>query len=206
MKKSDRNHGDLLDENFEKVLEYMTTKHRRVLPIRNDHTFEEDFHQDGYNREFCEYHKRLVQHYRDRGVECRFFSVREQGTSMNPHYHDFIFLDGDKCWSVMAAQKVCNRIWKDVLNVDTDGLVDFCLPEPSDPVEPLRMIERPSRKVSGEVLKERQKEFDNAKDIARQHATYLTKTAGKGSAPHRRREVFTSHVRLKKAGPKPGKA
>lgn len=199
MKKSDRDRPYLFDRNIRKLLDDMTSRHRRVLPVRVDFTFPQDYRHDGRNTEIRNLHKRMGQHYRDQGVEARYHTVREQKSSENPHYHSLLLVDGDRVRSPESVQECCKRIWKDIVNDDRDGLVDYCVHKPGQPVDPLPMINRPSSKATDSEFVAQQREFEAAKDNVLLRANYQNKTETKGKAPHRIRELFTSQVRRKKS-------
>ena len=127
MRKSDRDRIGLFNDNFEEILEYMIKRHSRVLPVRVDLRFPQGYHHDGKNTELQRFHRWIEQHYRDRNIECRHHSVREQNSSVNPHYHVMLLLDGNRVRSPVDVYETCNRIWKLIVNSDQDGLVHYCL-------------------------------------------------------------------------------
>ena len=189
----------LFEDNFNQVFDHMTNSHRRVLPVRVDLRFPQGYGHDGGNREIQSFHKRMGQHCRNNATELRYHTVREQASSDTPHYHVMLFLDGDRVRSPLGVKKNCTRIWNDIVGYEGNGLVDYCVPKPEYPIEPLRMVHRPSSKAMGSKLDDQRTEFEAAKAIVGQHAAYLNKPETKGNAPHRIREVFTSQVRGKKS-------
>ncbi|MDV7341820.1 inovirus-type Gp2 protein [Terasakiella sp. A23] len=195
MRKSDQNRTRLFDINSRKLLNGAIDQHRRLLPVRIDLRFQKGYIHDGQNKEISKFHKNICQHYRDQGIRAYYHTVREQVTSNNPHYHVMLFLDGDKVRSVRHVQKQCCKIWNGIVGYNMEGLVNYCTPKPEYQNYPLRMIYRPSSKATGEELERQTTKFEKAKEIVEQHASYLNKEAGKGRAPHRVREVFTSQIK-----------
>ena len=198
MKKSDKDRPYLFDRKVARLLDDMTARHRRVLPVRVDFTFPQDYQHDGGNTEIRRLHKRLAQHYRDRGTDLGYHTARQQASSENPHYHALIVVDGDHVQSPESVQKCCNKLWKDIVNDDRDGLVDFCPHNSGQPLDRLHMILRPSSKAVDAELVAQEREFEAAKDLALLRANYLNAPETLGRAPYRMREVFTSQVRRKK--------
>jgi hypothetical protein len=198
MKKSDKDRPYLFDRKVARLLDDMTARHRRVLPVRVDFTFPQGYRHNGGNTEIRRLHKRLAQHYRDRGTDVGYHTARQQASSENPHYHSLIVVDGDHVQSPESVQKCCNKIWKDIVNDDRDGLVDFCVSESGQPLDPLRMIPRPSSKAADAELVAQKRKYEAAKDLVLLRANYFNKPKAMGKAPYRMREVFTSQVRKKK--------
>lgn len=178
----------------------MTERHSKVLPVRADFRFPQDYGQDGSNREMQRLLKNTVQHYRNQKVECCYAAVREQNVSDHPHYHALFLLDGNKVQSPYGVAHKAQELWKDIVSSPADGLVDFCKPQPTNPIPPLRMIRRPSSKAGGDVLARQQGEYETAIRITLQHGEYLAKERTKGNAPAGVREVLASQVRKKGKG------
>ncbi|WP_417794477.1 YagK/YfjJ domain-containing protein [Terasakiella pusilla] len=195
MRKSDKNRTKLFDKNFNTLLANMVASNRRVQVIRVDLRFPKEFEHNGLNQEISQFHKNLCQRYRDQGINVGYHTVREQATSHNPHYHTMIFLNGDKVRSAYGVKKVCGEIWNKTVGFEGDGLVHHCAHKPEHSIPALEMINRPSRKATGEELKRQKENFDKSCEIAHKHAEYLNKSYSKGKAPHRVREVFTSQIR-----------
>ncbi len=195
MNKSDQKRQAAFEEKFNNLFEDMIDKHRRVLPVRADIRLPADWEHDGMNTEICQFHKNIHQHYGSQGIDVRYHTVREQVSSENPHYHVMLLLDGDKVQCARKVQQRCEKIWNNIVNYEGTGLVDFCKPKPGYPNKPLEMVKRPSRKATGPKHMGQTRDFTAAKQIVHQHAEYLNKEAGKGKAPYRVREVFTSQIK-----------
>lgn len=178
----------------------MTERHSKVLPVRADFRFPQDYVQDGSNLETQKLLKNTVQYYRNQGIECRYLAVREQNLSDHPHYHAMFLLDGNKVRSPYGVVQKTQELWKDIVSSSADGLVDFCKPQPSNPIPPLQMIRRPSSKAGGDVLAQQQGEYETAIRITLNHGEYLAKERTKGNAPAGVREVLASQVRKKGKG------
>ena len=164
MRKSDKSRMPKFEENFNTVLDYMTNRHRRVLPVRLDLTFPKEYNHDGGNMEVRKFHKRIEQHYRNQRTELRYHTVREQASSTNPHYHVMLLLDGDRVRSPKKVQNYCNETWKNVVNHDGDGLVDYCIPRAKQSrIKKLQMIYRPPSTAAGDDLETQQRRFEDAK-------------------------------------------
>jgi len=195
MRKSDKNRTDLFDRNFNVLFEDMIAHHRRVLPVRIDLRFPSEYGHDGYNKEISKFHKNLNQNYRDKGIDVRYHTVREQVTSNNPHYHVMLLLDGDKVRKAHGVKKRCGEIWSDVIGCEGEGLVNYCTHKPGHSIPALGMVHRPARKATGDELERKIQIFEESCGIVQKHAAYLNKSHSKNKAPHRVREVFTSQIR-----------
>lgn len=97
----------------------------------------------------------------------------------------------------MGVASTVNKLWQNIVSSDKQGLVDFCKPNPFHPIPPLEMIRRPSSKGAEDKREQQEISFETAKDVVKQHGSYLAKEYSKGNAPKDVREVLASQVRRK---------
>lgn len=168
-------------------LNYMINQHCKVLAVRFDIHFPKGYPHDGRNREISELLKRM-KGYRSGfsdDVEVHYVWAREQVSSLVPHYHVILFIDGSKIQNPHGILQSIERIWQGVIGVVQPGLVHFCCQDGS--VGHVMLI-RPSSALQGPELDAQIWQFEMAyRDVLRRIA-YLAKAFSKGSAPHRVRE------------------
>lgn len=177
------------------LVDDMISIHNKVLPIRLDLRFPEAYVHDGRNAEAEQFAKRIAQHCRYHGIGFRYLLVREQNGSENPHYHGLMLVDGSKHQKPYAIQQLADRNWKSVLGTEVEGLVDYCQPKPGYPIPPLTVIRRPAATATGDDLRMRTAQFEQARDNALRNADYLAKETTKGGASKHDREMLASQVR-----------
>lgn len=182
---------------IEELIDEVSERHNKVLPIRMDFHFPQGYRHDGGNAEIQNLHKRVAQHDRYHRTDSRYLTVREQNTSDFPHYHTLLLVDGNKRQNPRGIQENVASIWRDIVGSDQKGIVDFCKHQEGHPIPPLEMIRRPSSLATGEQLEKQTAAFEKARQVALDHAAYLAKKATKGNAPDGVREMLASQVRTR---------
>lgn len=191
--RDDRYRDNILQVSQEQI-DTMIERHNKVLPVRLDIRFPEEYVTDGSNKEIQSLLKNTQEHYRYHGIDSSYVVVREQDTSLNPHYHGLLLLDGNKCQSPEGVKQVVSKKWKSVVGSEKDGLVDYCRHQPYHPLPALEMIRRPSSVAVEEILERQEESFVKARQTALDHADYLAKERTKGNAPDGVRELLASRV------------
>ena len=162
----------------------MTQKHNKVLFIRFDLRFPQDYSIDVSNDKASHLFKILTERFDYRGIELLFGWVREQSREKHQHYHCILLLDGNKVQNYFPILEEVSRIWGYVLQCDPAGLVDYCNHDRNGtPVKNGIMIRRPSSKAVGEELARQQQKYNE--DFARcfEWASYLAKVHQKANTP-----------------------
>jgi len=164
----------------------MIEKHCRVLVVRFDLKFPKRIKHDGRNNQVEQFHKRLCQKFNYHGISIAYITAREQECSDNCHYHVTVLVDGNKVQSEYTIWSEAERLWVDILQDATLGLVQKCIPDPKG--TPLVMPDRVGSNV--ETLIQTQ-----AYHTALRCIEYTLKTASKGNAGPGNREFFTSQLK-----------
>jgi len=172
-------------------LNWMIGHHNKVLLIRFDVRFPDGYPHDGNNREISSLLRRLRENIEWSGVEVQYCWVREQVSSLTPHYHIVMMVDGSKIQNPMGILREADRIWNHSIGYGGTGLVNFCC---HDGGVGHVMLRRPSSVAEGEALETAQREFRDAYDDATRRIMYLAKTYSKGGAPPRAREYGCSQI------------
>lgn len=114
------------------IHDYFFDRHSKVLPVRFDLRYPQDFFYSEVNSDIRRFIDRLTQHYRRRGIDTVYLWVREKDKSLHPHYHIAFYLDGHKVQSPYGVVEKAREIWLDVLGIRKDmkiyygGLVHCC--------------------------------------------------------------------------------
>jgi len=197
---------DVIQERFNERLDYMTKKHCKVLVVRLDLRFPEDFPPDAVKGNHSRFIRRFNEHYARRGVETANVWCREMHSSDKPHYHMIVLADGSKVrpggvrW---AAERIIGNTVKKKDEDPEDGgsgnsgLVDFCNKLNGEKVSSELIIKRPSSKADPATQRAQQTIFENKCEEARSRAAYLAKEETKGNAPPRIREHGCSRLKKK---------
>lgn len=175
-------------------LNYMINQHCKVLVVRFDVRFPAGYIHDGSNREISELLKRM-KGYRSGfadNVEVHYVWVREQVSSLVPHYHVILFIDGSKIQNPFGILQSAESIWQGVIGVVQPGLVHFCCQDGS--VGHVMLI-RPSSEQQGPALEAQMWQFDMAYRDALVRLSYLAKRYSKGDTPYRARAYGYSQGR-----------
>ena len=169
----------------------MISRHNKVLLIRFDIRFPNGYPHDGNNHEISCLLRRLRENLGYSGIDVQYAWVREQVSSLVPHYHVVVMIDGSKIQNPVGVLHEADRIWRHTVGYDVTGLVDFCC---HDGGVGHVMLRRPSSVATGEALEIRQHQFRDAYDNAVRRVMYLAKSYSKGNTPPRVREFGCSQM------------
>lgn len=123
---------DILDR-YREELFGMLQDHSKVMQIRFDLRYPADGsvpHDPQKVYRFTENIKRKMKRSQYAGGHCadpRLIKVQEQDTSSNPHFHCTLLVNGNALQSYLSVLKnVVDPLWKQALQTDRNGLVDYC--------------------------------------------------------------------------------
>lgn len=172
-------------------LDWMISRHNKVLVIRFDVRYPDGYPHDGRNTQLSNFLRRLRENIEYSGCRVQYVWAREQVSSPVPHYHVMLIIDGSKVQNPMGILHEADRIWAYMLGHTGTGLVHFCQQDGS--VGHV-MIRRPSSVAEGNDLFVQQRQFGEAYNDAIGKGAYLAKTYSKGGAPSRVREYGCSQM------------
>lgn len=119
----------LIFQRIIQLLNVYTNKHSKTLVVRFDLTFPLGYTQVFTNELISSFTQKIIQKYRRQGRDPCYIWVREQRTSVNPHYHFAILLDGQQIQGFSHVFYNAQRLWGSTLGVDASGLVHHCIDE-----------------------------------------------------------------------------
>lgn len=185
-----------IDRKFQERLDYMTTKHRKVLFVRMDPRLPEETDPNEVKGKISRLVSRLKESQKSKGVEIQDVWCREKDTSDVPHYHVVVLANGSEVQNPKIITEDAQRLWQSITKSDKKGLIDYCSRHRNlDPSKTSSlMITRPSSRAEGDELLRQQAAFNEAKDKARNRVAYLSKTNTKGNVQKREREYGASEI------------
>lgn len=111
---------------LEDIMTYMTKRHCRVLFVRFDIRFPQEYNPTGGNNEISHLFKILKENSNNKGIDLRFLWVREQSREKQQHYHCVVLLNGNRVRDYRRFLAVVTKTWGYVIGCDPSGLVDWC--------------------------------------------------------------------------------
>ena len=111
---------------IQKRIDYSLSRHAKVMVVRYDLHFPADKVYTGHGGYIRSFHNKLRQNLRRRRLDPIDLWVREQNASLNPHYHCFLLLDGNKVQSIYAILPLAEKLWASTIQNDREGLVHYC--------------------------------------------------------------------------------
>jgi hypothetical protein len=166
------------------LLNTMLSHHSKVLFLRFDLHFpqtERWLAPTSSLSGFLDMYRRLLV---ERHFDPQYMIRMEQQTSINPHFHVVLLLNGNKAQFPYFHKQEAGRLWQRVLNVEANGLTDFCNRDSwGYPLPEGIMIVRPSSCETWET-----NEYREAFRIM----SYLAKHVPEDRIPSYQRKVFCS--------------
>lgn len=154
----------------------------RVLMVRLDVRFPQDFPHDGKNTHLSYLLNLLSRYYRHHGIGFHVVWAREQVTSGAPHYHVVFFIDGSKIQNGVYLQQYADKIWQRIVGIPRENLVELGKTETGNHSV---MMTRPPAALEGEDRRRADYEYWLTYSAAFQWACYLAKNRDKDLTPHK---------------------
>lgn len=177
-------------------MNYMVQRHSRVLFVRFDVRFPTSMITDGSNNQITRLFKMLMDNSTYKGYGLQDIWVREQSRGKHQHYHCVALLNGNRVQNYLAFLQKVSHAWNRVLEVQCDGLIDFCNKDRNgNPVENGIMITRPKQDATGIEKTEQEQAFQKVFEACFYWATYLAKTNQKDNTPKGTRRFGVSAMK-----------
>ena len=161
-------------------LDYALSKHSKVMVVRYDLAFPSDILYDGHGMFIRSFLNKLRQNLRRRDLDPIDLWVREQNSSINPHFHCVVLLNGNKVQRLYAVLPLIERLWASTIGDYRPGLVHYCLTNYDG-----------SKSINGCRLTRHDKElYAQCQDWL----NYMAKAYSKGNAPPHMREYGGSRL------------
>lgn len=128
---STTNEGDYpvipqIQEKATQLFDDYQQRHSRVLSVREDIHYPEEFGPVSGNDDIVKTMAKVVQTFARKGLDPAYIWVREQEKSEHPHYHCLVLLNGQKTRSASMVYDVTERHWQNTIGTESKGLVHHC--------------------------------------------------------------------------------
>lgn len=163
---------DILEKQKE-LMEFAIANHSKVMQIRFDLHYpsdgfilpsSDDISVFSYN--LSRRLKRMV--IATHRVDPLYLWVREIHDSSFSHYHFLLWINANAIKNKFTVFDMANKIWKNTLKTNEEGLVHYCLNKKRDP-----------EYDNGIVIDKNKEDFSMKRDVAFRSGSYLAKTFSK---------------------------
>jgi len=163
---------DILEKQKE-LMEFALASHNKVMQIRFDLHYpsegfilpsSDDISIFSYN--LSRRLKRMV--IATHRVDPLYIWVREIHDSSFPHYLFLLWINANAIKNKFTVFDMANKIWKNTLNTNEEGLVHYCLNKKRDP-----------EYDNGIIIDRNKDDFSLKRDVAFRSGSYLAKTFSK---------------------------
>ena len=163
---------DILEKQKE-LMEFALASHNKVMQIRFDLHYpsegfilpsSDDISIFSYN--LSRRLKRMV--IASHRVDPLYIWVREIHDSSFPHYLFLLWINANAIKNKFTVFDMANKIWKNTLNTNEEGLVHYCLNKKRDP-----------EYDNGIIIDRNKDDFSLKRDVAFRSGSYLAKTFSK---------------------------
>ncbi len=115
-----------LQNNFTHLLQYYAYLHSKTFLVRADVRYPVDypFVADNFHIQRCM--AKVIQYLQRHGYQPMYIWVREQNTSIHPHYHCVFLLNGQKTRSARLVFDTLARFWASTIGYEAPGLIHHC--------------------------------------------------------------------------------
>ena len=163
---------DILEKQKE-LMEFAIANHSKVMQIRFDLHYpsdgfilpsSDDISVFSYN--LSRRLKRMV--IATHRVDPLYLWVREIHDSSFSHYHFLLWINANAIKNKFTVFDMANKIWKNTLKTNEEGLVHYCLNSKRDP-----------EYDNGIIIDRNKEDFSMKRDVAFRSGSYLSKTFSK---------------------------
>ena len=163
---------DILNKQKE-LMEFALANHSKVMQVRFDLHYPSDGsilsspeHISDFSYNLSRRLKRMV--IATHRVAPLYLWVREIHDSSFPHYHFLLWINANAIKNRFTVFDIANKIWKNTLNTNEEGLVHYCLNKRREP-----------EYDNGIVIDKNKEDFSTKRDVAFRSGSYLAKTFSK---------------------------
>ena len=192
-----------LNQKAQTLLADYNERHSKVLPIRFDVRYPQDFQEDKGdmnktdfandkeqvstmdNKDISKMIAKLCQHCKRKGLDPAYIWVREQETSKTPHYHGILLLNGHKTQNPYGVFSKAEELWQKTIGSNQPGLIHHCNKNPDG-----------SYRKNGEVFRR----SEGIPEHVQRQISYMVKPSGKGEPKDGLRDFGMSRLKGKKKG------
>ena len=186
---------DIIKDRGEALINYYLSTHSRVFTLRFDVRYPVGYSGSVSNDLISQLMKNLVQYLKRISYtntvsgrvlyrhDPRYIWVREQNTSVHPHYHVILLDDANAIQSGYGIHNDITRLWGLILNCDASGLIHIC-------------VMNDAGSTWNPLIISRTNQFDKQKIkiLLHDQLGYLAKDAYKGSVKDGMRDFGMSRI------------
>ena len=166
------------------LMNTMTEDHCKVLFIRFDIRFPNNYFPPSDNSIFQRFFENFIRHLQRQVLDPHYLWVREQSKEKHQHYHVVLLLDGNKTQSIYGHLNLAESLWAKSLGLpDASGLICYCT-ESRDGIA----------QHNGLMMRRGSPDFPLVFNTCFEWASYLAKINTKGNAPNGVREWGSSQL------------
>ncbi|HIW01450.1 MAG TPA: inovirus Gp2 family protein [Candidatus Desulfovibrio intestinipullorum] len=185
------------------LLEEYLERHSKVLPIRFDVRYPQDFQEDKGdmnktdfandkeqvstidNNDISKFMAKLIQHYKRKKLDPAYMWTREQERSETPHCHGMLLMNGHKIQNPYGVFSKAEELWQKTIGSNQPGLIHHCNKNPDG-----------SYRKNGEVFRR----SEGIPEHVQRQISYMVKPSGKGEPKDGLRDFGMSRLKGKKKG------
>ena len=124
--KSEWDYEDNILDRLIELLNFYIDRHGKVLVVRFDVRYPQSYQAVFSNKHIKSCIAKLRQWYKRKGYDPYYMWVREMKTSLHPHYHCVLLLNGNKKQSFHDIFINSGMLWSSTIKDSTPGLIDHC--------------------------------------------------------------------------------
>ena len=187
---------DIILQKVHERMQLMTGLYSRVMFVRFDLRFPQEYQSIGGNEEISHLFKMMKENARANKRALHFAWVREQSKAASQHYHVCVWLDASKVSNHLEFLGEVTRVWGHVLGCNAAGLVDWCERDSAGNASGNGLIlQQPVRKASSEERIAQEQDFWAKYNYCFEWASYLAKVNQKEGTPPSIRRFGVSQIR-----------
>ncbi len=172
-------------EKIEEQFQYAEDTKSKILYMRLDVRFPLGMTIPESNEHFSRFNANFMKELNRKGLKPQYIAVREQSREKHQHYHEILFLDGQKTQSIHNHIRTAERIWRNELGLeDGNGLINDCTISRSG-----------ERQENGVMLRKDDPDYKQKKLDCFRRSSYLAKVNTKNNTPDGNRELFSSRIK-----------
>ena len=173
-----------IQTSLDNLLQEYTSRHSKVLPVRFDIRYPDDYHQVGDNIDISRCIAKTVQKLKRDGLDPKYIWVRERESSNNQHYHCLILLNGHKSQNPHRVFSTVKQLWGSTIGAEPSGLIDHCTKSKNGTKHP-----------NGIMLRKQDADYEEKKEQVMKQISYLAKVQGKGEPLDKVRDFGMSRIK-----------
>ena len=163
---------DILEKQKE-LMEFALANHSKIMQIRFDLHYPSDSSIIPSSDDISVFSYNLSRRLRRKVIATHkiaplYLWVREIHDSSFPHYHFILWINANAIKNKFTIFDIANKIWKNTLKTNEEGLVYYCLNKRRDPDYD-----------NGIVIDRNKEDFSMKRDVSFRSGSYLAKTFSK---------------------------